>query len=202
MLNALRLRAEAQSIEPWLFYPFPRGWKWLSFEQAWGRVRALQAASDEVDAEDGESLDPTVESVLLEVARDAPLGLAERLSDQLKDLPSRSSHADVTVLSPPVTTDLERTILAWSALSGAALLLEPNSAAFLATAAWARPTVLGLVTEEEVARLRDWAESSKTGPRSPFGRLRALVVPASLEISSNEREFWEQRSVQWVALAD
>jgi hypothetical protein len=92
---------------------------------------------------------------------------------------------------------MERTMMAWATLSGAAVVLEPDPALRVATAAWVRPTVFH-GTPGEIADLRARVGRGRKG-RLPFRRLRALVVVGTL--AEEDAAFWEERGAQVRRLA-
>lgn len=82
---------------------------------------------------------------------------------------------DVVVLGHPLSDPLTRATLAWALVARAAIVLEPQLSALRATTLWARPTVLAATAAE----LADFASDlAKMGRRAPFGRLRAVLLPA------------------------
>ncbi|MFL6233560.1 MAG: hypothetical protein ACJ76N_10540 [Thermoanaerobaculia bacterium] len=112
----------------------------------------------------------------------------ERLLGEIGETGKR----EIVVLGGPLEDPLERTLMAWATLSGAAVVLEPDPALRTATAARVRPTVFH-GTPEEIADLRARVGKGKKG-RLPFRRLRAVVV--SGEISEEEAAFWRERGVR------
>lgn len=114
--------------------------------------------------------------------------------------PLRKTARDIVVLSGPLERPEERAMLSWATLAGAAIVLEPNPAVRVATAAWVRPTVFH-GTAEEIAALRTWVEKEGKGgwlrrrARLPFGRLRRILVTGK-GLSAEEARFWEDRGVE------
>lgn len=111
----------------------------------------------------------------------------ERLRGEIGEAGER----DIVVLGGPLEDPLERTMMAWATLSGAAVVLEPDPAPRATTAAWARPTVFH-GTPEEIADLRARMGRVRKG-RLPFRRLRALVVAGALP--AEEAAWWRERGV-------
>ncbi len=116
----------------------------------------------------------------------------ERLQGSIGEAGTR----EIVVLGGPLEDPLERTMMAWATLAGAAVVLEPDPALRAATAAWARPTVFH-GTPGEIADLRSRAGKGRKG-RLPFRRLRTVLV--SGEISEEEAGFWRERGVGVVRL--
>ena len=117
----------------------------------------------------------------------------ERLQGELGDLEGRQ----IVVLGGPLADPVERTMMAWATLAGAAVVLEPDPALRAAVAAWARPTLFH-GTPGEIADLRARAGKARKG-RLPFRRLRTLLVVGAL--SDAEETFWKERGVRVVAFA-
>ena len=111
---------------------------------------------------------------LLEALAGSELGRrAERLAARV----GVGGERDVSVLGARLDEPLGRLLVAWSVAAGAALVLEGQANATLATALWARPTVLALTTVELQGLAPDFPQLFK-GKRSPLGRLRAVLVDA------------------------
>ena len=84
--------------------------------------------------------------------------------------PSRTASAppeirDILVSGRPLSDPAEHRLLAWATLTGAAILFEPDPAAYVPAAAWARPTVFQ-GTAAEIAALRREA-GSRSAPPGP-----------------------------------
>lgn len=112
----------------------------------------------------------------------------ERLQGEIGEAGGRQ----IVVLGGPLEDPLERTMMAWATLSGAAVVLEPEPALRAATAAWVRPTVFH-GTPGEIADLRARAGKARKG-RLPFRRLRTVVVAGTLP--AEEAAFWRERGVR------
>src|SRR5215210_5730753 len=120
------------------------------------------------------------------------VALAERVQAEIHG-PLRKSPREIVVLGGPLERPEERAMLSWATVAGAAVVLEPDPALRVATAAWVRPTVFH-GTAAELARLRTWVEKEgkgllRQGPGLPFRRLRTVLVTE--EMSEEERGFWE-----------
>ena len=111
--------------------------------------------------------------------------------EQLQGEIGETEERDIVVLGGPLEDPLERTMMAWATLSGAAVVLEPDPALRAATAAWVRPTVFH-GTPGEIVDLRARVGKARKG-RLPFRRLRAVVVAG--ELSGEEAAFWRERGV-------
>jgi hypothetical protein len=98
------------------------------------------------------------------------------------------------VLGGPLESPVERTMLAWATLAGAAVVLEPDPALRAATAAWARPTLFH-GSPDEIAALRVWAEKER-GRRLPFRRLRTVLVSGGGTLAEGDVAFWRGRGVR------
>lgn len=102
-----------------------------------------------------------------------------------------SGGREIVVLGGPLADPVERRMMAWATLAGAAVVLEPDPALRMATAAWARPTVFH-GAPGEIAELRARAGKARKG-RLPFRRLRTLLVVG--ELPEEEKAFWQKRGV-------
>lgn len=99
---------------------------------------------------------------------------------------------DIVVLSGPLDDAIERAVLSWAVMTGAAVVLEPTQGHRVATAAWVRPTVF-YGTAEEIAQLR--LEVEKERPRW-WRRLRAVLVKGAEALPDSEAAFWRPRWVE------
>lgn len=102
-----------------------------------------------------------------------------------------SGKREIVVLGGPLEEAAERAMLSWATVTGAAVVLEPNPEARVATAAWVRPTVFH-GTPVEIAGLRAWAEKEKK-KGLPFRRLRTILVTGPEGLPSEEEAFWRGR---------
>jgi hypothetical protein len=116
----------------------------------------------------------TAEEIVAEAS-----GMAESIGE--------SGKREIVVLGGLLTEPLERTMLAWATLTGAAVVLDPNPATRAATAAWVRPTVFH-GTAAEITHLR-----SRLAKR-PFRRLRTLIVDGGLP--AEDEAFWAELGVR------
>lgn len=95
---------------------------------------------------------------------------------------------------------LERTLLSWATVYGAALLLAPSPESLVGSAVWARPTLF-CGNAAELAAFRHAVEQEKPPfwvrkkGRLPFGRLRTVLWIGEGP-SDEERGFWEGRGVR------
>jgi hypothetical protein len=124
------------------------------------------------------------------------IATAERIQKQIEP----SGGRDIVVHSGSLEIPEERAMLSWATLAGAAVVLEPNPALRVATAAWVRPTVFH-GTAAELRSLQTWAEKEKKGwlrrrPRLPFRRLRSVLVTGSEGLRVEEEAFWADRGVR------
>ncbi|HEX2254834.1 MAG TPA: hypothetical protein VHQ65_16335 [Thermoanaerobaculia bacterium] len=120
--------------------------------------------------------------------------------------PLRRPEREIVVAGPDLADPVERRILAWSLLQGAAVLLEPSALGRPGTAAWARPTVFHGTADELEFLFAEAEQHDREGfagllrrlghaptPDLPFRRLHTLLthpVP--------HQEAWERRGVRWV----
>lgn len=120
--------------------------------------------------------------------------MAERVQAEIGP-PPRQGAREIVVLSGPLDRPEERAMLSWATVAGAAVVLEPNPAYRVATAAWVRPTVFH-GTAEEIAVLRGWVEKEGRGwfRKLPFRRLRRVLVVGG-EMGTEEKGFWEDQGV-------
>jgi hypothetical protein len=119
----------------------------------------------------------------------------ERLRGDIGEAEGR----EIVVLGGPLADPVERSMMAWAILAGAAVVLEPDPRLRAATAAWARPTLFH-GTPGEIAELRARMGKARRArkPRLPFRRLRTLLVTGAL--APEDEGFWMERGVRVVAL--
>lgn len=126
--------------------------------------------------------------------------IAERVQAEIG--PPRKGSREIVVLSGPLSQPEERAMLSWATVAGAAVVLEPNPALRVATAAWVRPTVFH-GTVEEIAALRGWVEKEGKGwfrrRRLPFRRLRRVLVVGTGALA--DEAFWNERGVGIITMA-
>ncbi|HKI02961.1 MAG TPA: hypothetical protein VKK31_13380 [Thermoanaerobaculia bacterium] len=125
--------------------------------------------------------------------------MAERVQAEI-GMPLRKGLREIVVLSGPLERPEERAMLSWATVAGAAVVLEPNPALRVATAAWVRPTVFH-GTAEELGGLRGWVEKEgkgfwRRGPGLPFRRLRTVLVAGDEALDGGSEAFWRERSVR------
>jgi hypothetical protein len=126
------------------------------------------------------------------------------MADGVQALIGPSVEREIVVLSRSIEIPAERAMLAWATVAGAAVVLEPNPAFRVATAAWVRPTVFH-GTAAELQALRTWVEKEKRGflrrrPRLPFRRLRTILVTGSA-LREDDEAFWRGRGVRVCRIA-
>ena len=185
---ALAEHAARSPEDPWLFYPEGLDWRWVSFGALTSPALFSQA---------GRGGRTTWEGVL-QVVYDEPaqrelVGSGERLAARIG--PPPAGRRDVVVLSGPWSEPVARSMLSWSVVTGAAVVLEPEPERRVATAAWARPTVFH-GSAAEVAALRRAAESKRKGP--PFGRLRTVLLSEDDEPLAADGAWLAERGVEIV----
>jgi hypothetical protein len=100
---------------------------------------------------------------------------------------------EIVVLGGSLEDPVERTMLSWATLAGAAVVLEPDPALRPATAAWVRPTVFH-GTPDEIAELRTRVGKRKQG--LPFRRLRTVLVAGWGALAPEDEAFWRERGVR------
>jgi len=103
-----------------------------------------------------------------------------------------SDHREIVVLGGALGDPVERTLLSWATLIGAAVVLEPDPALRAATAAWVRPTVF----HGTPAELTDLRARVKRKRGLPFGRLRTVLVAGWQVLAPEDEAFWRGRGVQ------
>jgi hypothetical protein len=126
-----------------------------------------------------------------------PIMMAKRVQAEIQEPPRKDSR-EIVILSGPLERPEERAMLSWATVVGAAVVLEPEPALRVATAAWVRPTVFH-GTAAEIAGLRQWVEKEgkgfwRRGPGLPFRRLRTVL--AVDDLPEEEEAFWRGRGVQ------
>jgi hypothetical protein len=103
-----------------------------------------------------------------------------------------SEAREIVVLGGALGDPVERTMLSWATLTGAAVVLEPDPALRAATAAWVRPTVFH-GTPAEIADLRARVKRKRG---LPFRRLRTVLVAGWQVLAPEDEAFWRGRGVQ------
>jgi acyl-CoA synthetase (AMP-forming)/AMP-acid ligase II len=112
----------------------------------------------------------------------------ERLRGDIGEAAGR----EIVVLGGALADPVERSMMAWATLTGAAVVLEPDPRLRAATAAWVRPTLFH-GTPGEIADLRARVGKAQRG-RLPFRRLRAVLVVGVLP--EEDEVFWRERGVK------
>jgi hypothetical protein len=220
--TALFRHAAAHAEEPWLFRAEGWDWRWHSWGEIAGRVKAEMASL--ADRAAGSRIafpfEARPEAIVLDLAIQAAghgvvllrdgeaveltaadlVAMAEGIEAQIAPSGSR----EIVVLSGPFEIPEERAMLSWATVNGAAVVLEPNPAYRVATAAWVRPTVFH-GTSAELTSLRTWVEKEKKGwlhrgPRLPFRRLRTVLV-AGPALAEEDEAFWRVRGVRVCRIA-
>lgn len=196
---AVRRHAAAHPHAPWLFERPDLDWIWISWQQA---ADLLAASPVDTDAPDRPGPAALLHYLQLAEAGRVPEGdvLAEAA-----DLAARlglPEVRDILVSGRPLSDPAEHRLLAWATLTGAVILFEPNPAAYVPAAAWARPTVFQ-GTAGEIAALRRDAQAFRPAwpwrrPRLPFGRLRALLPLEPLP--AEDEAFWTGRGTRIFSL--
>jgi hypothetical protein len=117
--------------------------------------------------------------------------------ERLREAIGSREEREIVVLGGPLESPVERRMLAWATLAGAAVVLEPNPALRPATAAWVRPTVFHGVPRE-IAELR--SRVKERGGRLPFRRLRTVLVTGAERLATEDEAFWRGRGVRvgWI----
>ncbi|HVT14964.1 MAG TPA: hypothetical protein VHQ90_02135 [Thermoanaerobaculia bacterium] len=130
------------------------------------------------------------------------LSLAGHVAGEVATPPAGEVAAgrDIVVCCRPLAEPGARAVLSWAAVAGAAVVLEPDPANLVATAAWARPTVFH-GSAAELASLRRRIER-KAGARwslprrrlagLPWGRLRAVLLDDPEALGGGEGDFWRR----------
>lgn len=213
---ALFRHAAAHPQEPWLFQAEGWDWRWRTWGEVAREVLARAEGLSEIAAGSRYAFPYKArpEDVVLDLAIQAAglvsqpngqpvelsaadlIAMAERLQERI----GPAKRRDIVVLGGPLEIPEERAMLSWATLTGAAVVLEPNPALRVATAAWVRPTVFH-GTAAELAALRSWAEKEKKGwlrrrPRLPFRRLRSVLVTGSEALPPEDEAFWVERGVR------
>jgi hypothetical protein len=126
------------------------------------------------------------------------VALGERLRGEICEVSGR----EIVVLGGPLADPVERTMMAWATLAGAAVALEPDPALRAAVAAWVRPTLFH-GTPGEIADLRARAGKARLTrkARLPFRRLRTLMVIGGERMPEADAAYWRGWGVKVVALS-
>jgi hypothetical protein len=143
------------------------------------------------------------------------LAAAARLAAELPpDRRLGRSRREVLVFGGRLDDRDDRVLLTWALLAGAAVLLEPEPAAVIPTAVWARVTLfhgdaarlaaLRRAVEQEReplgARLLRRFGRRRSIPQRPLGRLHTLVATGATPLPAPECAFWTERGVTIVRL--
>jgi hypothetical protein len=212
---ALLDHAARHPEEPWLFRSEGWDWRWHSWGEIAGRVvqEAERLASLPPDTRIPVPDVPLPDSIVLDLAAQAAgltpvpaeggpedirtglLAAAQRIQDEIP--PPRKPGREILVAGRSLFDPVDRAVLAWALVAGAAVLLEPLPGARAATAAWARSTVFH-GTPEEIAHLRRLAE---TGSGRRWWRLRVIFVTGTEPLPEGDAAFWRDRGVKVAEIA-
>lgn len=213
---AVERHAAAQPASPWLFDRRGWDWTWISWQDG-AREIAAQAALL-ADLPEGARVDipdlPRPAALLAELAALAANHTA--VSSEGRPLPSHADlqtgaatltialgtgpERDIVVAGPGFADLADQHLLAWAVVAGAALLFDPDPASYVATAAWARPTVFRGTGAELKALAGHAAAFRPPWPRRrrshlPFGRLRAVLPRGPEPLPEADATFWKDRGV-------
>jgi hypothetical protein len=183
---ALAARAAAAPEEPWLFVPRGGDWVWIAWAE--GESRVGRGSS---------GLPHGVEEAFHAPAQEGLVARAQALEAVLP--PARDlgrSRREVLVLPAGLPEPADRVLLTWSLLAGAALVLEPEPAAVVGTALWARPTLF----YGDPPRLAAFRRAAAGAPRAALRRLHSLVVTGPAPLAAGDVAFWQARGVAVVPL--
>jgi hypothetical protein len=211
--EALFRHAAERPDEPWLFHREGWDWRWRSWAEVAERVRSeVEVLSSQLSGgRVAQAWRGDPESVVLDLAiqasgRIAPGGDRDELETAaaaVQALLVAPAPREVVVLGGSPEDRAERRMLAWATVAGAAVLLEPDPAARVATAAWARPTIFH-GTAAELSALFRAAGPARTRlfrrPRRPFGRLHTLLLAGGPPSPAAELAAWRERGVAIVSL--
>lgn len=181
----MRRHASRSPEAPWLFWPRgPWDWAWLSWAEGERRIAA--------------GFDPDLELSPAEAFLCA-LAHSPRPAPEV----AIGNQREILVAHRPWEDPDGRSLLAWAVAAGAAILFAPHPESYVATAAWARPTLFQ-GTAAEIAALRQAAEAyrppwpRKRGKGLPFGRLHTVWKIGEEEMAAAERAAWEAWGVRVV----
>ncbi len=178
---ALAARAAAAPEEPWLFRPRGGDWDWITWAEGESRVGGSSSG-----------LPRGVEEAFRAPAQEELVVQAEALEAVLprrRDL--GRSRREVLVLPADLPGPADRVLFAWSLLAGAALLLEPEPAALVPSALWARPTLF----HGDPPRLAAFRRTAAGAPPAALRRLHSLVVTGPAPLAAGDLAFWRARGV-------
>jgi hypothetical protein len=204
----LEAHAAAHGHRPWLFHPFGMDWRWTSWQEAAGEVERLRR---EAGGTDGWPERPERDGLLAALAG-APGGDARAMEPAagwaaaLDGRRDPRERCDVWVAGS-FARPLDRELLSWSLLSGAALVLPGEPARRVAAALWTRPTVfsgdadeIALLVEgvEEGELFRLWQRlRRRSGALAPpLGRLHTVIVDGPEPLPSAAGSWLSGRGVQ------
>jgi hypothetical protein len=217
---------------PFLFWPEGLDWRWASFAEVAADVERLRAGRP-ARLEKASAAPAAVLAALRRIAGPPPAGDSPAFR-RIAELGAAAEAAaaaavrailamgapvrprrEVVVVAPPFAGEGEGMLFAAAVVDGAAVVVEPSRAAFVATAAWARPTIFRGEGSEIVALAGEAAAAERTGfngwwrrvlrllgadppPPLPFGRLHTLLVagppPAEADLA-----FWRRRGTRVLA---
>lgn len=184
-------RAAREPETPWLFERQGQDWRWLAYGTA---VREGGVAS-------GIGAPGTLAAQVLAFAAGGELDPLAAGARTVAAALAVGAERDVTLLAAPLDDPLARLQLAWSLVAGAAIALEGVPEQRVPSTLWVRPTVLAgraadvALLATEPGLLRDLARGRRRR-LSPFGRLRAWLVPAGERVSTEVREAWQSLGVR------
>jgi hypothetical protein len=144
--------------------------------------------------------------------REREIWLTGAVAEKARNLPaveprdSRTRKREILVCAEPLGSLQGQVLVAWSALTAAALLLEPEPAHFRGTVQWSRPTVLAGRAAQLAAVRRDCGEEAERRPwwrrgrrrealATPLDRVRAVWVLGDEALAEEDLDFWQQWSV-------
>lgn len=171
-----------------MFYPDGLDWRWRSYGEVAEAV-ALNGAAGEASVGE-ESVDgepraggPTADELTAWLAAGGavhPGGerLAALTAEAATQRHRQGRHRqEVAILACPLSDPHASLLVTWSLLAGAALLLEPDPAALVATAVWARPSLF-LGDDDDIRRLAAEVEGGAPSPLAALANLGRRLLGA------------------------
>lgn len=183
-----------------MFYPQGLDWRWRSYGEVAAAVAARRAGGEKRTAADDGRTErtadgaresgggPTADDVIAWLAKAPIVHPGGRRLAQVawaSGIRGRSRpRPEVTILARPLSDPHAALLITWSLLTGAALVLEPDRRALVATTVWVRPTLF-VGDDDELRRLAAEIGDRAPSPLAGLGALlRRLLAPLGVHSAS------------------